>query len=82
MKTVEAMLTIDVYLSCPFCKCHISLLQSEHTNGYDHNEDGDVLSQACPAGDRHWSEEHKTFEVTDVTCSECKKTFDIKGLEW
>ena len=38
------------------------------------------MNQACPQG--YWIDEHKKFEVLNVTCGECKKDFHVKGLEW
>ncbi len=80
MKTTSARLSIEIYVDCPHCDYFIDLLDSSDTNKYDHNDESGVLKQACPDG--HWSEEHENFEVTEVTCSECKKTFNVKGLDW
>ena len=80
MKTVTASLSIDVFVDCPHCDNFINLLDSSDTDDHDHNDEGHVLSQACPDG--HWSEEHRNFEVDNVTCSECKKSFNVKGLDW
>jgi hypothetical protein len=80
MKTATARLDIEVFVDCPHCDHLIDLVKPEDTAGYDHNEEGYVLSQACPNG--HWSEEHKNFEVEEVECSSCGNTFNVKGLDW
>lgn len=80
MKTTTARLAIEVWVHCPHCDFYIDLMDETDTDGYNHNEEGLVLSQAYPDG--YWYEEHKNFEVEDVTCSECKKDFNVKGLEW
>jgi hypothetical protein len=80
MKTVTARLDIEVFVDCPKCEFMIDLLKIEDTSGRDHNEEGHVLSQACPDG--HWIDAHKEFEVTSVKCATCSETFNVKGLEW
>ncbi|WP_067584739.1 hypothetical protein [Endozoicomonas ascidiicola] len=80
MKTASARLSIDVFVDCPHCDRQINLMDTDDTNGYNHNEEGYVISQACPDG--AWIDEHDKFEVEEVTCSECEKTFDVKGLGW
>ena len=79
-KTVGALLEIEVWARCPHCNFYIDLMDEADTNGHNHNEEGHVIGQACPDG--HWTERHKKFEVGSVTCSECKKDFDVKGLSW
>lgn len=78
--TVTASLYIEVNVTCPKCDYLIDLLRQSDTYGFDHNEEGLVLSQACPNGS--WSEEHENFEVDEVTCSKCKETFNVKGIDW
>jgi hypothetical protein len=80
MKTATARLDIEVFVDCHHSDHLIDLVKPEYTAGYDHNEEGYVLSQACPNG--HWSEEHKNFEVEEVECSSCGNTFNVKGLDW
>jgi hypothetical protein len=80
METVSATLSIEVHVNCPHCEEWIDLMSEDDTNGYNHNEEGNVITQACPTG--HWTEEHKTFSVKDVTCCECKESFNVEGLEW
>ncbi|MDB4261442.1 hypothetical protein N9878_01105 [bacterium] len=80
MEEATARLDIEVFVDCPHCGNFIDLMRDSDTNGYDHNEEGLVLEQACPDG--YWIDEHKKFEVSNVTCSECKKDFNVKGLEW
>lgn len=82
IKTVSADLTIHVYVNCPHCDDFIDLLDESDTNGYNHNEEGDILRQTCPTNGNHWSDEHKTFSVDDVTCSKCKNDFNVSVLSW
>jgi hypothetical protein len=81
METVEARLDIEIFVDCPKCGYLIDLMKEEDTNGRNHNEEGHLLDQACPS-EGHWSDEHEKFEVKEVTCSECKANFSVKGLEW
>ena len=80
IKTVRACLMIQVEMQCPYCDADINLLDSDTTNGYDHNEEGAVISQACGPG--NWCELHEQFNVPAVECIECKKTFNVMGLDW
>lgn len=80
IKTVSGRMEISVWVDCPHCDHYINLLDESDTDGHDHNECGHILKQTCPDGD--WSESHESFEVEDVTCSECKNTFNVKDLEW
>lgn len=80
MEEVIASLHIEVLVDCPHCEAGIDLMQERSTDGYDHNEEGGVVSQACPDG--YWTEQHKSFSITNVTCTDCQKSFDVKGLEW
>ena len=80
VKTVTASLSISVLVECPHCDSMIDLLNADDTAGFNHDEAGSVISQACPDGS--WSEAHKKFEVTAVECSECGKSFDVSGLDW
>lgn len=77
---VSARLSIEVYVDCPHCDSLVDLVNPDDTNEEDLNEEGHVLRQACPDG--CWSEQHESFEVTEVTCSQCKGKFDVKGLDW
>ena len=79
-KEAVAMLDIGVFVNCPNCDFLIDLMNQDDTNNYDHNEEGHVLTQACPDG--YWIDKHKEFEVVDVTCTECKTDFNVKGLDW
>lgn len=80
MLRVKARLNIEVLVDCPHCDNLIDLLNSADTNGFDHNDGGDVLYQAVPDG--HWMDEHKKFSVDQVQCSECLMEFNVKGLDW
>jgi len=82
MKEVRAVLTIEMWVDCPNDECgtYINLSDESHTNGVYHDEDSQLLRQAVPNG--HWSEEHEKFECEEVTCSDCKTVFKVKGLDW
>ena len=79
-KVVSARLDIEVWVECPHCDNLIDLRNSDDTDGYGHDDCGGVMKQACPDG--YWMDEHEKFSIQDVTCSECKKDFDVKELEW
>ena len=79
-ETVTARLDIEVFVNCPHCDYLVDLLLENDTDGYNHNEEGHVISQACPDGS--WYDKHKNFEVDDVTCGLCKKEFNVKGIDW
>lgn len=79
-KSVKGMLDIEIWVNCPHCDFYINILDESDTNGHIHNEEGHILNQACPDGS--WHEKHKSFEVEDVTCSDCKNNFKVTGLEW
>jgi len=80
IKTTYARLHIQVLVECPNCFSDLDLMDSDDTSGSDHNEEGQVLNQACPNG--HWSEKHEHFNIDKVKCSQCNTKFNIKGLEW
>jgi hypothetical protein len=79
MKTVTARLDIEMIVNCPNddCDYHIDLLDENDTDGTLHNEEGDLLEQMFPTNGSH-----DDFECEEVTCTECKTTFNVKGLEW
>lgn len=80
MKEVTARFDISVYVSCPGCDYLIDLMDESDTDGHALNEEDDVINQACPDG--AWIDKHREFEISHVTCSECKGKFNVKGLEW
>ena len=80
MEAVSASLTIEVWVECPHCSNDINLMDESHTGGYDHNEEGDVIKQACPDG--AWHDKHYEFSINNVECTECSNKFNIKKLEW
>lgn len=82
MKNAKATLIIDVMVNCPHCDFYINLMDEHDTCGTHHNDDQAILRQACPTNGSLWIDAHKTFEVQDVKCSECKKEFNVEGLEW
>ena len=79
IEVVSARLDIEMFVHCPNEDCDylIDLLSEEDTNGCFHNDDGQLLRQMFP---NHGS--HEDFECEEVVCSQCKTTFDVKGLEW
>ena len=79
METVTATLSIDIYVDCPNEECgnYINLLRKKDTDGVEHDGDSRLIRQVLPS---HGS--HDDFECEDVTCSECKTTFNVKALEW
>lgn len=79
MKEVTADLQISIMVDCPNDDCgnHINLLDEGDTNHHDHNDCGELLKQVFPERGSH-----DDFECNEVTCSECKTTFNVKGLEW
>ena len=82
MSKATARLGIEVLVDCPNCETLINLLDPSDTNGFEHNDCGDILKDACPTDGRHWMDAHKDFEVEEVVCSECKHEFTVEGLEW
>lgn len=80
MQEVEARLDIEVFVDCPKCGYLIDLMKEEDTDGHCHNEEANVISQACPDG--CWHEEREKFSIKNVTCSKCKTDFNVKGLQW
>lgn len=80
MKTVSASLWIAVMVDCPHCGTPIDLLNPTDTGGRPLDDEGQILSQACPDGS--WREAHEAFTVDNVECSECGKEFVVKELEW
>ena len=81
MKEVTADLDIQVNVDCPHCGQFINIMDEHDTNGHAHNEEGDVIKQACP-DDCYWTDEHKKFSIENVTCTECQESFNVKGLDW
>lgn len=80
MKIVGARLDIQVYVTCPHCNNLIDLLDERDTDGVAHNDCGDILKEVCPSG--NWSDSHEKFELDEVTCSECKGEFNVRGVDW
>lgn len=78
---VEASLIIEVNVDCPCCGDNVNLMDEFDTNDYNHNEEGHVICQACP-DNGYWMDAHKDFSVSNVTCTWCKCTFDVEGLNW
>ena len=79
METVSASLQITMMVDCPNeeCGAYIDLLDERDTSGQDCNEDGYLMRQMFP---KHGS--HDDFECEEVTCTQCKTTFNVKELEW
>ena len=79
-KVVRATLFIEVFVQCPHCNTLIDVMDSDDTSGYDHNDGGNVIRQACPDG--VWIDEHQKFEIKNVKCGDCGGLFDVRGLDW
>ena len=79
IETVSATLTVEMWVDCPNeeCENYINLLDEGDTDGYYHNDCGDLLRQMFPKNG-----DNKDFECDDVTCSDCKTTFNVRELEW
>jgi len=80
MKIVKSRLDIQVYVNCPHCDYLIDLLDENDTDGVAHNDCGDILKEAFPSG--NWSESHDKFYLEYVTCTDCKGSFRVSGMEW
>ncbi len=78
IKTVSAELHIEMTVNCPNDECdsYIDLLSEKDTNNFDHNDESGLLRQMFNDDIRH-----EDFECDEVTCSQCKKVFNVKGLE-
>jgi len=79
-KVVSGRLSIEVFVLCPHCNDIINIMDPDDTSSYDHNDEGNIIRQACPDG--IWIDEHKKFEIEDVECSQCGGLFDVRGLDW
>ena len=79
LKAPPATLSISMYVDCPDDDCgnNIDIMDSRDTNGVDHNDDGNLLRQMFPSNG-----DNEDFVCYEVTCSDCKTTFDVKRLEW
>jgi hypothetical protein len=77
MKTVVAILRIEVLVDCPHCDTLIDLLDENDTDGVMHDDDSGVLSQVFQT-DKSWSD----FELDEVRCSKCKGEFNVREVEW
>ncbi len=78
-EVVEARLDIEMFVTCPNedCGSYINLLSERDTDGTMHDDDGALLRQMCPSNGSN-----DDFACEDVPCTECKTTFNAKGLEW
>ena len=79
-KVVRGRLFIEVFVDCPHCNAVIDIMDSDETSGYDHNDEGGIIRQACPDG--AWIDGHKKFEIEDVKCGYCGGLFNVRGLDW
>lgn len=77
LPVVSALLNIQMYVDCPCCQNYINLLDKRDTNGVALNGDSNLVQQMFPAkGD------NSDFKCDEVTCTECKTTFNVRELEW
>jgi len=79
IQTVSATLDVEIFVDCPNDECGelIDILKEKETNGFNHDDDAFLLRQVWPSG----IVTHDDFECSDITCSKCKTTFNVKGLE-
>ena len=79
LKTVAATLSVEMRVTCPNDECenYINLLDESDTDGNAHDDDSFLLRQMFPSNG-----DHSDFECDDVTCSQCKTTFNVRELEW
>jgi hypothetical protein len=77
LPVISARLDIEMFVNCPNCYYLIDLLLESDTNGDVHNDDGYLLRQMFPKNGTH-----DDFECDEVTCTQCKFEFNVKGLEW
>ena len=77
LPVVSAVLHIEMYVDCPGCQNYVNLLDERDTDGVALNDDSILLRQMFPAkGD------NSHFKCDEVTCTECKTTFNVRELEW
>lgn len=79
-KVVRAKLFIEVFVECPHCDGLLNMMDSDDTSGYNHNDEGDIIRQACPDG--IWVDDHEKFEIEDIECTYCGGLFNVRGLDW
>jgi len=79
IETVSATLIVEMRAECPNDECgsYIDLLDPSDTNGHDHDDESHLLRQMFPANG-----DNSDFECEEVTCTQCKTTFNVKELEW
>ena len=79
VETLAARLDIELFVNCPNEECEelINLLSESDTDGFDHDDCGDLLNQLFP---KYGS--HDDFECDDVICTKCKTVFNVRGLDW
>lgn len=77
-ETVEAELKIQVLVSCPYCGISLNLLCA-HDNAIS-NYECHVRTQSYISGEQRYVAQ-QTLSIDDVTCSHCRQSFNVKGLE-
>jgi hypothetical protein len=77
-KTIKAALNVEIIVICPndACRNYINILDNRNTDNVEHDDDY-LLKQIFPSDGSH-----DDFECENVSCSQCKTTFNVKGLEW
>ena len=73
-ETVEALLDIELFVTCPnkSCEEYIDLLRAEDTNDVDHDAEFELTKLVMS--------EDSDFFCDEVTCTKCKTVFNVKGL--
>ena len=76
LKSVRAVFSVELHVSCPHCDEDIDLINGDHNM----NEDCHMIRQAVPS-EGHWMDEHKKF-VENIKCPICEGIFEAKEIEW
>lgn len=76
----RASLTIELWVDCPNSECenYINLMDERDTDYTLHDDDDDdaFLTRQILS-----NQDFEDFECNEVTCTQCKTTFDVKGLD-
>lgn len=78
MKTVPAVLHIQIAVQCPNEQClePINILNEMETYGVYHDDGGTLLRQVLTP-----SCDHEKFKCDYVTCTDCGTVFNVEGLQ-
>jgi hypothetical protein len=73
--TVNATLSISLWVSCPHCEDGFDLFE---INNGALNDEGGLMQAVCP-NNEHWSDSHERFADV-VDCPQCHKEVAIEGV--